>query len=106
MYGLGASRGRNSAFVCINHKTGKTEWAEPGFTDYASVISMGDTLLIHGSRGAVTLLKATPTRFTQLATSKTPAKPHGPFPSTPAACFTSKDGLRDGKNKLTALKLR
>ncbi|HIG81020.1 MAG TPA: hypothetical protein EYQ62_05125, partial [Verrucomicrobiales bacterium] len=62
LYGLGASRGRNSEFVCINHKTGKTEWSERGFTDYASVISIGDTLLVHGSRGTTTLLKATPAK--------------------------------------------
>ena len=106
LYGLGASRGRNSAFVCINHKTGKTEWTKPGFTDYASVISMGDTLLIHGSHGTVTLLKATPTKFTQLGRIENASQTSWTVPVYAGGVLYIKDGLRDGKNKLTALKLR
>jgi outer membrane protein assembly factor BamB len=106
LYGLGASRGRNSEFVCINHKTGKTEWSERGFTDYASVISMGDTLLVHGSRGTTTLLKATPKKFTQLGRIENAGQPSWTFPVYSGGVLYIKDGLRDGKNKLTALKLR
>jgi outer membrane protein assembly factor BamB len=106
LYGLGASRGRNSEFVCINHKTGKTEWSERGFTDYASVISIGDTLLIHGSRGAVTLLKATPAKFTSLGRIENASQTSWTFPVYSGGVLYIKDGLRDGKNKLTALKLR
>ena len=106
LYGLGSSRGKNSEFVCLNHKTGKTEWSQRGFTDYASVISIGETLLIHGSRGAVTLLKATPAKFTQLGHIENASQTSWTFPVYSGGVLFLKDGLRDGKNKLTALKLR
>ena len=106
LYGLGSSRGKNSEFVCLNHKTGKTEWSQRGFTDYASVISIGETLLIHGSHGAVTLLKATPAKFTQLGHIENASQTSWTFPVYSGGVLFLKDGLRDGKNKLTALKLR
>ena len=106
LYGLGASRGKNSEFVCINHKTGKTEWSTRGFTDYASIIAIGNTLLVHGSRGTLTLLKATPEKFTPLGQIENASQTSWTFPVYSGGVLYVKDGLRDGKNKLTALKLR
>ena len=72
LYGLGTSRGKNSDFVCLNHKTGELVWSKGGYDDYASVIGLGDALLVHGSRGAVTLLKATPRPTLSSAASTRP----------------------------------
>ena len=67
---------------------------------------MGDILLVHGSRGTVTLLKATPTKFTQLGRIENASQTSWTFPVYAGGVLYIKDGLRDGKNKLTALKLR
>jgi len=105
LYGLGASRGRNSDFICLNHKTGKTEWSQKGFSDYVSVIAVGDQLLVHSSLGELTLLKATPEKYTQLGRIQASQKSWN-FPVYSNGVLFVKDGLRDGGNKLTALNLR
>ena len=105
IYGLGASRGKNSEFVCLSHKTGETMWSHRGYDDYASVIGMGDTLLIHGSRGALTLLKATPKAYTELGRLDAVSQISWNFPVYSSGVLYLKDGIKDGGNKLTALKL-
>ena len=106
IYGLGASRGKNSEFVCLSHKTGETMWSQRGYDDYASVIGMGDTLLIHGSRGGLTLLKATPKAYTELGRLDAVSQISWNFPVYSGGVLYLKDGIKDGGNKLTALKLR
>lgn len=105
LYGLGTSRGKNSDFVCLNHKTGKIEWSQKGFPDYVSVIAIDDQLLVHGSLGELTLLKATPKKYTPLGRLQVSQKSWN-FPVYAGGVLFVKDGLRDGGNKLTALKLR
>ncbi|MDP7010502.1 MAG: PQQ-binding-like beta-propeller repeat protein [Verrucomicrobiota bacterium] len=105
LYGLGTSRGRNSDFVCLNHKTGKTEWSQKGFSDYVSVIAIGDQLLVHSSSGELILLKATPKKYTPLGRLQVSQKSWN-FPVYSGGVLYVKDGLRDGDNKLRALKLR
>ncbi len=106
LYGLGTSRGKNSDFVCLNHRTGELVWSEEGYDDYASVIGIGDTLLVHGSRGAVTLLKASPKAYTELGRIDAASQMSWNFPVYSDGILYLKDGLRDGGNKLTALKLQ
>jgi len=105
LYGLGTSRGRNSDFVCLNHKTGKIAWSHKGFPDYASVIGLGDQLLVHGSTGELVLLKATPEKYIELGRFQASQRSWN-FPVYSEGILYVKDGLRDGNNKLTALKLR
>jgi outer membrane protein assembly factor BamB len=104
IYGLGASRGKNSEFVCLSHKTGETMWSQRGYDDYASVMGIGDTLLIHGSRGALTLLKATPKAYTELGRLDAVSQISWNFPVYSGGVLYLKDGIKDGGNKLTALK--
>ncbi len=106
IYGLGTSRGKNSEFVCLNHKTGKTMWSKRGYDDYASVICMGDSLLIHGSRGALTLLKATPNAYTEIGRLDEASQLSWNFPVYSGGVLYLKDGIKEGGNKLTALQLR
>ncbi len=106
IYGLGTSRGKNSEFVCLSHKTGKTMWSQRGYDDYASVIGMGDTLLIHGSRGALTLIKATPEAYTQIGHLDNASQLSWNFPVYSGGVLYLKDGIKEGGNKLTALQLR
>ena len=106
LYGLGTSRGKNSDFVCLNHKNGELVWSKGGYDDYASVIGLGDALLVHGSRGAVTLLKATPKAYTELGRIDAASQLTWNFPVYSNGVLYLKDGLRDGGNKLTALKLQ
>lgn len=105
IYGLGTSRGKNSEFVCLSHKTGKTAWSRRGYDDYASVICIGDTLLIHGSRGALTLLKATPEAYTEIGRLDAASQLSWNFPVYSGGVLYLKDGIKDGGNKLTALRL-
>ncbi len=106
LYGLGTSRGKNSVFVCLSHKTGKVQWEQRGYTDYASVIAFGNQLLIHGSRGALTLLQATPEKYTVLGRVEKASQISWNHPVYSGGVLYVKDGLRDGGNKLSALKLQ
>ena len=105
LYGLGTSRGKNSDFVCLNHKTGKIEWSQKGFPDYVSVIAIGDQLLVHNSLGELMLLRATPKKYMPLGRLQVSQKSWN-FPVYSDGVLFVKDGLRDGGNNLTALKLR
>ncbi|MCH2379611.1 MAG: PQQ-like beta-propeller repeat protein, partial [Pedosphaera sp.] len=106
LYGLATSRGRNSDFVCLNHQSGEVVWSQKGYDDYASVIGMGNTLLVHGSRGALTLIKATPEKYIELGRIGKASQISWNHPVYSAGVLYVKDGLRDGGNKLTALKLK
>ena len=70
------------------------------------MIGLGDALLVHGSRGAVTLLKATPKAYTELGRIDAASQLTWNFPVYSKGVLYLKDGLRDGGNKLTALKLQ
>ena len=105
LYGLGTSRGKNSVFVCLDFKSGEIRWSQPGYTDYASVIALGNQLLVHGSRGALTLLKATSDKYTELSRVEKVSEVTWNFPVYSNGVLYLKDGLKDGGNKLTALKL-
>ncbi len=106
LYGLGTSRGKNSEFVCLNYKTGETAWSQRGYDDYASVIGIGDKLLVHGSRGAVTLLDANSKEYTELSRIEAASQLTWTFPVYSQGVLYVKDGLKDGGNKLSALKLK
>lgn len=66
LYGLGSSKGNSSEFVCVNFGSGQVLWAKPGFTDYSSVIGVGDRLLVHNSSGELYLLRASPEKYEEL----------------------------------------
>jgi len=81
-------------------------WSQKGFEDYVSVIGIGNTLLIHGSRGALTLIKATPKKYTELGRVEKASQISWNHPVYSGGVLYVKDGLRGGGNKLTALKLQ
>ncbi len=75
LYGLGATRN----FVCLDARTGKVRWSQPGFDAVASTITDGKRLLVTNDKGEVILLAANPERFEELgrfqATGKTFSHP-------------------------------
>ena len=105
LYGLGTGS-KYCDFTCLDHKTGRLRWSQEGYDDYVSVIGMGNTLLVHGSRGALTLLKATPGKYTELGRIEKSSQKSWNHPVYSDGVLYVKDGLRDGGNKLTALKLQ
>jgi hypothetical protein len=86
--------------------TGELMWSQKGYEDYVSVIGIGNTLLIHGSRGALTLIKATPKKYTELGRVEKASQISWNHPVYSGGVLYVKDGLRGGGNKLTALKLQ
>ncbi|MSR66183.1 MAG: hypothetical protein EXS24_02270 [Pedosphaera sp.] len=66
LYGLGSSKGNSSEFVCVNFGSGTVLWSKPGYTDYSSVIGVGDRLLVHNSSGELCLLRASPEKYEEL----------------------------------------
>ncbi len=105
LYGLGSGKG-NCPFVCLSHMTGELLWSQKGYEDYVSVIGIGNTLLIHGSQGALTLIKATPKKYTELGRVEKASQISWNYPVYSGGVLYVKDGLKDGGNKLTALKLQ
>jgi outer membrane protein assembly factor BamB len=105
LYGLGSGN-KNCDFVCLSHMTGELMWSQKGYEDYVSVIGIGNTLLIHGSRGALTLIKATPKKYTELGRVEKASQISWNHPVYSGGVLYVKDGLRGGGNKLTALKLQ
>lgn len=67
LYCQGASRD----YVCVDLKTGRQLWSEPGFglgrKDYASTIVAGDRLLVLTEDGQLLLLKADPAKYSEVA---------------------------------------
>jgi outer membrane protein assembly factor BamB len=67
LYGLGATRGKNTDFVCVDLATGKERWSQPlVYADYASIIAIADSLLVLNSTGELFLLKANPQKYEEL----------------------------------------
>ncbi|MBI3191426.1 MAG: PQQ-like beta-propeller repeat protein [Pedosphaera parvula] len=67
LYGLGTTKKNNADFVCVDFKTGREVWNQPGaFADYASLIALGDKILALNSTGELSLLKANPQHFEEL----------------------------------------
>ena len=81
-------------------------WSQKGYDDYASVIGMGNTLLVHGSRGTLTLIKASSGKYTELGRIGKASQISWNHPVYSAGVLYVKAGRRDGGNKLTALKLQ
>ena len=100
LYGLGTSRGRNSEFVCINHKTGKVAWSQEGFSDYVSVIGIGKRLLLHCSDGSLVLIEATSEKYKEVGRLKASGRSWN-FPVYSGGILYVKDDA-----KLAALKLQ
>ena len=100
LYGLGTSRGKSSEFVCINHKTGKVAWSQGGFSDYVSVIGLGNRLILHSSNGDLMLIEASPKKYTELGRLKASGRSWN-FPIYSDGILYVKDD-----NKLTAIKLQ
>ena len=64
------SQGAARDFVCVDAKTGKVQWSQPGFgngkRDYASTIVAGKNLLVLTEDGQLLLLAANPAKYTEL----------------------------------------
>lgn len=65
LYGLGTG-GSKTEFICVDFKTGTVKWSQPGYSDYAAVIAVGDKLLIQDTNGTMSLIKASPEKFEEL----------------------------------------
>lgn len=66
LYALGTTQGTKADFVCVEFDTGKLLWSQPGFSDYASIMSVGDKLLALNSTGELFLLRAHPKHYEEL----------------------------------------
>jgi len=65
LYGVGTGIAKTD-FVCTDFETGKILWSQPGFGDYASIIVVGDKLLVLNSTGELFLIKANPAKYEEL----------------------------------------
>jgi outer membrane protein assembly factor BamB len=52
---------------CLDFNTGNERWSQSGFGDYASLTTVNDKILILNSNGELTLIKADPTKYVELA---------------------------------------
>lgn len=57
---------RNGELRCVDASTGKVQWAVPGF-GIASIVLVGERMLILGTEGKLTLAQASPQKFVKLA---------------------------------------
>lgn len=100
LYGLGTTKKNNADFVCVDFKTGRELWNQPGaFADYASLIALGDKIMVLNSTGELSLLRANPQHFEELGRVQVCGKTWS-FP----AYVDGKLYVRDGR-QLTALEL-
>ncbi len=64
-------QGANKDYVCVDLKTGRLLWTQPGFglgrKDYASTIVAGDRLLVLTEDGQLLLLKPDPAKYSEVA---------------------------------------
>lgn len=97
LYGLGP--GSRTEFLCIDFTTGQVKWNQPGFGDYASVMSFQDKLLVMSDAGELRLLQADPTKYEELGRLQASGKTWS-FP----AYSDGKLYVRDG-SKLFAVEL-
>jgi outer membrane protein assembly factor BamB len=66
LFGVGATRGKQSDFACVDFNTGKTLWTRPGFDDYASVLALGNRVFALNSTGEMFLLGANAAKYEEL----------------------------------------
>ncbi len=67
LYGQGPDRN----FICVDARTGKLIWSQPGFGEkplvgYSSTLALGRNLLALTDDGQLVLVEATPERYTEL----------------------------------------
>ncbi|MEW6160395.1 MAG: PQQ-binding-like beta-propeller repeat protein [Verrucomicrobiota bacterium] len=64
------SQGPNKDYVCIDARTGKTLWSEPGFgagrKDYSSTIALGKNLLVLSEDGMLRMIAADPAKYNEI----------------------------------------
>ncbi len=63
-YGLGSDTMKS--LMCVDRRTGKIAWTQPGFDAVASVVTDGERLLVLNDRGECLLLAADPNAFREL----------------------------------------
>jgi hypothetical protein len=63
-YGLGPDT--QKAFICVDRKTGKLNWSQPGFNAVASTLTDGERLLVLNDQGECILIAADPTAYREL----------------------------------------
>jgi len=61
--------GRKGALVCIALADGASKWASPKMGDYASIVRVGDTLLVLTTRGDLLLVAAEHSAYKELGRS-------------------------------------
>ncbi|MFW6163975.1 MAG: PQQ-binding-like beta-propeller repeat protein, partial [Planctomycetota bacterium] len=75
LYGL-AMRGRGKgALVCLALGDGTTKWSSPEMSDYASIVRVGDRLLVMAASGDLLLVAAEPGDYRELGRSKLTERP-------------------------------
>lgn len=62
------SQGPEKTFVCVDAKSGKLKWTQPGFgKENSSTIASGNKLLVLTDAGELVLISATPAKYTELS---------------------------------------
>ncbi|MBL8892525.1 MAG: PQQ-binding-like beta-propeller repeat protein [Planctomycetaceae bacterium] len=68
-----ASSGRNTGNAelrCVEWKTGRVQWSQPGLTRCSLTKAAGDDLVVLSERGELFLLKANPERYERITTHR------------------------------------
>ena len=66
LYGFDGRQEEGGKLRCIDWKTGKVRWTEDDF-GCGSLLAVGDKLIVVGENGDLALVKAEPTKYTELA---------------------------------------
>ena len=65
------NQGANRDYVCLDAKSGRINWSQPGFgqgkKDYSSTIVAGKNLLVLNEEGTLLLLEANPAKYAELS---------------------------------------
>jgi len=75
LYGLCMKGYQKGALACIDIRDGKLLWESPRTPYYASIVRVGNKLLVMKINGELTLMKATPTRYVEIGTTRVSRKP-------------------------------
>ena len=75
LYGLAARAGRKGALVCIALADGASKWASPKMGDYASIVRVGDKLLVLTTGGDLLLAAAEQSAYRELGRSHLTDRP-------------------------------
>jgi outer membrane protein assembly factor BamB len=59
-------QGENRNFICVDRRTGKLAWSQPGFGEVTSTVASGKRLLALTDRGEALLLAANPEAYEEL----------------------------------------